>query len=290
MMMTTPNSSKRAAGHLRHSLFALFSIAFLLVIGIADATNESGTKYLEEKSTEADVVTLPSGLRYKVLEKGNGAFHPTVSSPCACHYAGTLIDGTEFDSSYSRGSPSTFAPNQVIKGWTQAMQLMVEGDKWELYIPSDLAYGSRGSPPTIPGDSALVFTIEMIEIQGEKVIATVAERICGSNYNDALVGTIYSKRFAYGDRGRPPQIPSRSALVFTLEMVKIKGEKVVATVADDTELSATNPDNVIMKNYSISFSSFCIALIVVGIGGAAAAKVLKTSRRNKIASTGRPHR
>eukprot|EP00579_Thalassiosira_antarctica_P000774 CAMPEP_0201867308 /NCGR_PEP_ID=MMETSP0902-20130614/1582_1 /ASSEMBLY_ACC=CAM_ASM_000551 /TAXON_ID=420261 /ORGANISM="Thalassiosira antarctica, Strain CCMP982" /LENGTH=233 /DNA_ID=CAMNT_0048392443 /DNA_START=46 /DNA_END=747 /DNA_ORIENTATION=- len=233
MMMTTPNSSKRAAGHLRHSLFALFSIAFLLVIGIADATNESGTKYLEEKSTEADVVTLPSGLRYKVLENGNGAFHPTVSSPCVCHYAGTFIDGTEFDSSYSRGSPSTFAPNQVIGGWTQAMQLMVEGDKWELYIPSDLAYG---------------------------------------------------------DRGRPPQIPSRSALVFTLEMVKIKGEKVVATVADDTELSATNPDNVIMKNYSISFSSFCIALIVVGIGGAAAAKVLKTSRRNKIASTGRPHR
>ena len=116
--MTTPYSysSKRAAGHLRHSLLALFSIAFLLIIGIADATNEAGTKYLEEKSTEADVVTLPSGLRYKVLEKGNGAFHPTVSSPCVCNYAGSLIDGTEFDSSYSRGEPSTFAPNQVIGG------------------------------------------------------------------------------------------------------------------------------------------------------------------------------
>ena len=85
--------------------------------------------------------------------------------------AGTLIDGTEFDSSYSRGSPTTFAPNQVIAGWTEAMQLMVEGDKWELYIPSELAYGERGSPPKIPGDSALVFTIEMIEIQGEKSVA-----------------------------------------------------------------------------------------------------------------------
>ena len=119
-----------------------------------------------------------------------------------------------------------------VPRWTQAMQLMVEGDKWELYIPSDLAYG---------------------------------------------------------DRGRPPQIPSRSALVFTLEIIKIKGEKVTA-VAGDTELSATIPDNVTKMNSSISFSSFCIALIVVGIGGAAAAKVLKTSRRNKIASTGRPHR
>jgi len=80
------------------------------------------------------------------------------------------MDGTGFDSSYSRGEPTNFAPNQVIKAWTEAMQIMVEGEKWELYIPSDLAYGDRGSPPKIPGDSAMVFTIEMIEIQGEKVI------------------------------------------------------------------------------------------------------------------------
>ena len=77
-------------------------------------------------------------LRYKVLREGSGDSHPTVSSSCSCHYAGTLIDGTEFDSSYGRGEPTDFAPNQVIKGWTEAMQLMVEGDKWEMYIPSDL--------------------------------------------------------------------------------------------------------------------------------------------------------
>jgi FKBP-type peptidyl-prolyl cis-trans isomerase FklB len=110
-----------------------------------------------------------------VLEKGQGGFHPKVGTPCLCHYAGTLIDGTEFDSSYSRGEPTTFAPNQVIKEWTEAMQMMVEGDKWELYIPSDLAHGDRGSPPKIPGDSALVFTIEMIEVQGEKVIALTCD-------------------------------------------------------------------------------------------------------------------
>lgn len=145
-------------------------MAFLLAVGVI-ATDEAGTAYLEAKSKEADVVTLPSGLRVKILEKGKGAFHPMANSPCLCHYGGTLIDGTEFDSSYSRGEPTTFAPNQVIGGWTEAMQLMVEGDKWELYIPSDLAYGDRGSPPKIPGDSALVFIIEMIEIQGEKVLA-----------------------------------------------------------------------------------------------------------------------
>lgn len=79
------------------------------------------------QSKEQGVITLPSGLRYKVIKKGDGKSHPTVDSPCLCHYAGSLIDGTEFDSSYSRGSPTTFAPNQVIKGWTEAMQLMVEG-------------------------------------------------------------------------------------------------------------------------------------------------------------------
>jgi len=110
-----------------------------------------------------------SSLEYKILNQGAGKTHPTPNSPCLCHYAGTLTDGTEFDSSYSRGKPTTFAPNQVIKGWTEALQIMVEGDKWELYIPSELAYGSRGAGGKIPGDAALVFTIELIEIKGDKV-------------------------------------------------------------------------------------------------------------------------
>jgi FKBP-type peptidyl-prolyl cis-trans isomerase FklB len=103
---------------MRHGpIFFVLSIAcFLFVLVSVAATDEAGTAYLEERSKDPAVVTLPSGLRYKVLEKGQGAFHPKVNSPCLCHYAGTLIDGTEFDSSYSRGSPTTFAPNQVIKG------------------------------------------------------------------------------------------------------------------------------------------------------------------------------
>ena len=94
-----------------------------------------GDKFLAENKLKEGVITLPSGLQYKVLEEGAGLEHPLVSTPCACHYAGRLIDGTEFDSSYKRGTPTTFAPNQVIKGWTEAMQLMVQGDKWEMCTP-----------------------------------------------------------------------------------------------------------------------------------------------------------
>merc|ERR1712151_2253 len=119
------------------------------------------------------VVTLPSGLQYKVLEEGGGLEHPTVSSPCLCHYAGRLLDGTEFDSSYKRGAPTTFAPNQVIKGWTEAMQLMVVGDKWEMYIPYELAYGESGSPPKIPGCACLIFVMEIMKIKGATVPATI---------------------------------------------------------------------------------------------------------------------
>jgi len=148
-------------------VFALLAV----FISAAVATNEAGTKFLADNAKKEGVVTLPSGLQYKVLRKGSGAFHPLVGTSCECHYEGTLIDGTKFDSSYDRGSPTSFAPNQVIKGWTEAMQLMVEGDKWEMYIPSDLAYGERGSPPKIPGGSALVFKMEIIKINGEKKAA-----------------------------------------------------------------------------------------------------------------------
>merc|ERR1711871_258485 len=146
-------------------------ILLFAICTVAVATNEAGKKFLEENKAKEGVVTLPSGLQYKILKKGSGAHHPTVDSSCECHYEGTLIDGSVFDSSVERGSPIDFAPNQVIKGWTEAMQLMVEGDKFELYIPSELAYGERGSPPKIPGGAALIFTIEMIKIKGDKVQA-----------------------------------------------------------------------------------------------------------------------
>jgi len=142
----------------------------------ACASNAFGTQFLEANKVKADVVTLPSGLQYKVLRSGAGFDHPTVDSPCACHYEGRIAEnhpsGNKFDSSYDRGQPTTFAPNQVIKGWTEAMQLMVEGDKWEMYIPSELAYGDIGRPPRIPGGAVLVFVMEIVKIQGGRTPAT----------------------------------------------------------------------------------------------------------------------
>eukprot|EP00418_Pyrodinium_bahamense_P076056 CAMPEP_0179064754 /NCGR_PEP_ID=MMETSP0796-20121207/28107_1 /TAXON_ID=73915 /ORGANISM="Pyrodinium bahamense, Strain pbaha01" /LENGTH=330 /DNA_ID=CAMNT_0020761703 /DNA_START=56 /DNA_END=1048 /DNA_ORIENTATION=- len=130
---------------------------------------EASKKFLEENKGKEGVITLASGLQYKVLKEGRGMDHPKVGTPCECHYAGRLIDGTEFDSSYKRGQPTTFAPNQVIKGWTEAMQLMVEGDKWEMYIPMELAYGPSGKPPKIPPKATLVFIMEIVKIKGETV-------------------------------------------------------------------------------------------------------------------------
>merc|ERR1711879_139038 len=124
---------------------------------------------------------LKSGLQYKVLKKGSGKFHPKKDSPCKCHYAGTTPSLTpdaidkdenawsEFDSSYKRGEPTSFAPNQVIKGWTEAMQLMVEGDKFEMYIPSELGYGDAGSGQKIKGGDVLIFRMEILEIKGKKI-------------------------------------------------------------------------------------------------------------------------
>merc|ERR1711975_109060 len=103
---------------------------------------------------------------------------------CECHYEGTLIDGTEFDSSHKRGSPTSFAPNQVIKGWTEAMQLMVEGDKWQMYIPSELGYGDGGSGAKIKGGDVLVFNMEIVKIKGNKVPADRCDPATLTGCND----------------------------------------------------------------------------------------------------------
>ena len=132
----------------------------------------AGIAFLEANKAKPGVVSLPTGLQYKVLVEGAGLKHPTVDSPCECHYAGMLLDGTTFDSSYKRGKPSTFAPNQVIKGWTQAMQLMVVGDKWEMYIPYELAYGANGKPPKIPAKAMLIFVMEIVRIKGDSTPVT----------------------------------------------------------------------------------------------------------------------
>ena len=122
----------------------------------------AGEKFLAENATKEGVKTTPSGLQYKVIKEGKGAV-PTDKNTVKVHYKGTLIDGTEFDSSYSRNEPSSFPVTGVIKGWTEALQMMPVGSKWELYIPQDLAYGSRNSGKIKPF-SALVFEVELLEI------------------------------------------------------------------------------------------------------------------------------
>lgn len=119
--------------------------------------------YLKENATREGVVTLPSGLQYKVLTAGSGDT-PQPTDKVTVNYRGTLIDGTEFDSSYARSQPATFGVNRVIAGWTEALQLMHPGDKWQLFIPPQLAYGERGQGSKIPPNSALVFEVELISI------------------------------------------------------------------------------------------------------------------------------
>lgn len=124
---------------------------------------EKGKAFLEENKKNPNVKVLPSGLQYEVLREGNGK-QPKAADRVRCHYEGTLIDGTLFDSSVQRGEPAVFGVNQVIKGWVEALQLMSEGAKWKLYIPSDLAYGANGAGEMIPPHSTLVFEVELIEV------------------------------------------------------------------------------------------------------------------------------
>jgi FKBP-type peptidyl-prolyl cis-trans isomerase FklB len=128
--------------------------------------SKEGTEFLEVNKTKPGVVALPSGLQYKVISEGNGP-KPTLADTVVCNYKGTLLDGTEFDSSYKRGQPATFPVARVIKGWTEALQLMPVGSKWELYVPSTLAYGEQGTPNGGPigPNATLVFDVELLSIQ-----------------------------------------------------------------------------------------------------------------------------
>lgn len=123
----------------------------------------AGEKFLAENAKKEGVTTLPSGLQYEVIKEGNGK-KPSATDRVQCHYEGTLIDGTIFDSSIKRGEPAVFGVNQVIRGWVEALQLMQEGAKWRLYIPYDMAYGEHGAGEMIPPYSALVFDVELIKV------------------------------------------------------------------------------------------------------------------------------
>lgn len=130
----------------------------------ADKNKSEGEAFLAANKGKEGVVTLPDGLQYKILTAGTGP-KPAPTDSVVCNYRGTLINGTEFDSSYKRGQPATFGVGQVIKGWTEALQLMPVGSKWQLFIPSNLAYGPRGAGAEIGPDSTLIFEIELLSIQ-----------------------------------------------------------------------------------------------------------------------------
>jgi FKBP-type peptidyl-prolyl cis-trans isomerase FklB len=130
----------------------------------AEKNQKEGEKFLAENKKKKGVVTLASGLQYKVIKKGKGE-KPKLTDQVTTNYKGTLIDGTEFDSSYGRGEPATFPVNGVIPGWTEALQLMEVGSKWELYVPANLAYGERGAGQKIGPHSTLVFDVELLSIK-----------------------------------------------------------------------------------------------------------------------------
>jgi FKBP-type peptidyl-prolyl cis-trans isomerase FklB len=128
-----------------------------------EGNKKEGAAFLAANATKPGVVTLPSGLQYKILTPGSGP-KPTAGDSVVCNYRGSLLDHTEFDSSYKRGQPATFPVGGVIKGWTEALQLMPVGSKWELFIPPDLAYGDRGQGPIGP-NSTLIFEVELVSIK-----------------------------------------------------------------------------------------------------------------------------
>jgi FKBP-type peptidyl-prolyl cis-trans isomerase len=136
----------------------------------ADKLKKEGQDFLEANKTKPGIVTTPSGLQYKVVTTGNGP-KPVLSDKVLAHYRGTLIDGTEFDSSYRKGEPLEFGVTGVIKAWTEVLQLMPVGSKWQIWVPSDLGYGDAGAPPKIRGGSVLLFDIELVGIKPKEAAA-----------------------------------------------------------------------------------------------------------------------
>ena len=136
----------------------------------SEKNRKAGEEFLAANKGKEGVVTLPDGLQYKVLTAGNGP-KPSATDTVVCNYKGTLIDGKEFDSSYKRGQPATFPVSGVIKGWTEALQMMPVGSKWQLFIPPDLAYGERQAGPDITPGSTLVFEVELMSIQPKTAAA-----------------------------------------------------------------------------------------------------------------------
>ena len=133
---------------------------------LADSNRAEGEKFLADNAKKSGIKTLESGLQYTVVKAGSGGM-PKATDTVEVHYRGTLINGTEFDSSFSRGQPATFPVNGVIKGWQEALQLMKEGAKWQIFVPSDLAYGPRGAGGDIGPNATLIFDVELLKIKDQ---------------------------------------------------------------------------------------------------------------------------
>lgn len=133
---------------------------------IGEKNKKEGEEFLAKNKNNKGVTSLPSGLQYRVIKEGTGKI-PKLNDTVTVHYKGTLIDGTEFDSSYKRGEPAKFPVSGVIKGWTEALQLMKVGSKWELFIPSNLAYAERGAGNSIGPNAVLIFNVELLSIEGK---------------------------------------------------------------------------------------------------------------------------
>lgn len=136
---------------------------------IGKENQAKGEKFLSENKTKEGVTTTESGLQYRIINEGEGE-KPLATDKVKVHYRGTTIDGKEFDSSYKRNEPATFAANRVIKGWTEALQLMPAGSKWELFIPASLAYGPRGAGSDIGPNETLIFEVELLEIVKDETV------------------------------------------------------------------------------------------------------------------------
>jgi FKBP-type peptidyl-prolyl cis-trans isomerase FklB len=136
-----------------------------------EINKKAGDDFLAQNKTKEGVVALPDGLQYKILKEGTGP-KPSATDSVVCNYRGTLLDGTEFDSSYKRGQPASFLVSGVIKGWTEAVQLMPLGSKWQLFVPADLAYGNRAPSPEIGPNATLIFEVELLSIQNKAAAQT----------------------------------------------------------------------------------------------------------------------
>ena len=154
---TTPEMSMEEAKGVINKYFEELNKELL------ESNKKAGVAYLEEFAQQPGVIVLPSGLEYKVITEGTGEI-PGPTDKVRVHYTGKTIDGRVFDSSVQRGQPAEFGVNQVIPGWTEALQLMPEGSKWELVIPSDLAYGERGAGDSIAPNSTLIFEVELLKV------------------------------------------------------------------------------------------------------------------------------